>query len=105
VKRGITNRKNLKVAKASNGNARWWNILRRRHKGTRTFPSAIRDAVVDWVVHQANIIPSPMVSETLLVKLPGSTQKHRVTKLLLEITVRELQDRMLSELPIARDER
>jgi hypothetical protein len=29
VKRGITNRKNLKVAKASNENARWWNILRK----------------------------------------------------------------------------
>jgi hypothetical protein len=103
VKRGITNRKNLRVAKASNGNARWWNILRRRHKGTRTIPSFIRDAVVDWVVHHENVIPSPIVSETLFVKLPGSTQKHRVTKLLLEIPVRELHNRMLSELPVARD--
>jgi hypothetical protein len=105
VKRGITNRKNLKVAKVTDGNARWWNILKRHHKGTRTIPSSIRDAVVDWVVKHENVIPSPIVSETLFVKLPGSTQKQRVTKLLLEIPVRELHNRMLSELPVARDDR
>jgi hypothetical protein len=37
------------------------------------------------------------------VKAPGSTQKRRVNKLLLEIPVRELHNKMLSELAETRD--
>jgi hypothetical protein len=77
--------------------------LKRQHKGRRNIPSAIRDAVIDWVVNDENVIPSPLLNETILVKAPGSRQKRRVTKLLLEIPVRELHNKMLSELAETRD--
>jgi hypothetical protein len=103
AKKGMLNRQKIVIAKASGPNSRWWNILKRQHKGRRNIPSAIRDAVIDWVVNHENVIPSPLLNETILVKAPGSTQKRRVTKLLLEIPVRELHNKMLSELAETRD--
>jgi hypothetical protein len=103
AKKGMLNRQKIVIAKASGPNSRWWNILRRQHKGRRNIPSAIRDAVIDWVVNHENVIPSPLLNETILVTAPGSTQKRRVTKLLLEIPVRELHNKMLSELAETRD--
>jgi hypothetical protein len=53
--------------------------------------------VIDWVIKQENVINSPIFNETLLIKAPGCNQKTRVGKLLLDILVRELHNKMVSD--------
>jgi hypothetical protein len=52
--------------------------------------------VIDWVVKHENIIDLPIFNETLLIKGPGSNQTTQVGKLLLDIPVRELHNKIVS---------
>ena len=76
ARKGMLNRQKIAHAKASGHNSRWWNILKRQHKGRRNIPSSIRDDIIDWVVNHENVIPSPLLNETILVKAAGSMQKR-----------------------------
>jgi hypothetical protein len=50
----------------------------------------LRTKVVDWITSHEHVVNSPIYNETLLIKDPGTSEKRRVAKLLLEIPVREL---------------
>jgi hypothetical protein len=52
--------------------------------------------VINWVVKHENVINSPIFNETLLIKAPGSNQKTQVSKLLLDIPIRERHNKMVS---------
>jgi hypothetical protein len=76
AKKGMLTRQKIVAAKASGQNSRWWNILKRQHKGRRNIPTSIRDAVINWVVHNESVILSPFLNETILVKAAGTMQKR-----------------------------
>jgi hypothetical protein len=96
LKRAILTRKALKVSKGLSRNAKWLTILKRQWRGHRKITPAVKDAIVDWVTKHENVVTSPIYNETLLVKRPGSGEKHRVPKLLLEIPVRELHNLLVA---------
>lgn len=52
--------------------------------------------MIDWIIKHENVLNSPIVTVTLLIKAPSSNQKPQVGKLLLKIQVRELHNKMIS---------
>jgi hypothetical protein len=51
---------------------------------------------ISRVVYESpNVVESPIVNETILVKNIATGQKERVNKLLLQISIRELHNDML----------
>jgi len=71
-------------------------ILKRHWRGHRKITIAVKEAIVSWVHQHENVVTSPIYSKTLLVKRPGSIEKQRVPKLLLEIPVRELHNLLVA---------
>jgi hypothetical protein len=98
LKRAIQARKELLVSKAASRNAKWSMILKRRWKGHRKITPAVKQAIVHWIQSHENVVTSPIFNETILVKEPGSIEKRRVPKLLLEIPVRELHNLLVAPL-------
>ena len=96
LKRALQTRKALKVSKGVSRNAKWLTILKRHWRGHRKLTPAAKEAIVSWVRQHENVVTSPIYSETLQVKRPGSSEKHRVPKLLLEIPVRELHNLLVA---------
>ena len=96
LKKAMVNRNKLFASKVANQNAGWVNICQRRYKGQKV-SEPTRLAVIDWVVKHENVIDLPISNETLLIKAPGCNQKTQVGKLLLEIPVRELHNKMVSD--------
>ena len=92
----VQTRKALKVSKGVSRNEKWLTILKRYWRGHRKITPAVKEAIVSWVRQHGNVATLPIYSETLLVKGPGSSEKHRVPKLLLEIPVRELHNLLLA---------
>jgi hypothetical protein len=96
LKKAMVNQNKLFTSKAANQNARWVNICQRRYKGQKV-SEPTRLPVIHWVVKHENVINSPICYETLLIKAPGCNQKTQVGKLLLDISVRELHNKMVSD--------
>jgi hypothetical protein len=84
------------VAKGASRNAEYLVILRHQWKGCRKINPVVKQAVLNWIRSHENVVTSPIYNETILVKEPGSSEKCRVPKLLLEIPVPELHN-----LPVA----
>jgi hypothetical protein len=91
LKRAILTRKALKVSKGLSWNAKWLTIFKRQWRGHRKIMPAVKDAI-----KHENVVTLPIYNKTLLVKRPGSGEKHRVSKLLLEIPVRELHNLLVA---------
>jgi hypothetical protein len=52
---------------------------------------------VNWIQSHENVVTSPIYNENILVKQePGSIEKRRLPKLLLEIPVRELHNLLVA---------
>jgi hypothetical protein len=98
LKLAIQKRRELLVSKGASRNAKWLVILRRKWKGRRKISPVVKQAVVNWIQSHENVVTSPIYNETILVKEPGSNEKRRVPKLLLEVPVRELHNLLVAPL-------
>jgi hypothetical protein len=94
----IQKRRELLVSKGASRNAKWSVILRRKWKGRRKMSPVVKQAVVNWIQSHENVATSPICNETILAKEPGSNEKRRVPKLLLEVPVRELHNLLVAPL-------
>jgi hypothetical protein len=79
----MENRRTIKPSTATNIWTRFV-VCRKGHLG---ITAKVRLAVCDWIVNHKSVVHSPIAKDTLLVRLPGSLEKQRVGKLLLEIPV------------------
>ncbi len=57
---------------------------------------ALIQKVVDWVLRNSNVRESPIARDSLLIDEDGEGIKTRVPKLLLECSVRELHNELIS---------
>jgi hypothetical protein len=98
LRRAIQKRKELLLSKGASRNAKWSMILKRQWKGKGKISPFVKTAVVNWIKSHENVVTSPIYNETILVKEPGSNEKRRMPKLLLEIPVRELHNLLVAPL-------
>ena len=79
-----------------------WSIIKHRNNYS-TQQSSLYRALFEWVINHPHVISSPISRDTVLVTVPnpnGEGTKERVGKLLLEISVRELHQDLISPPPI-----
>jgi hypothetical protein len=83
----------IRVDKAINESAKWSGSRQRRHYSK--IKNTLKERLDIWIREHPNVRPSPITSDTLLVKNKVTGEKERVGKLILEIPVRELHNDML----------
>ena len=75
-----------------------WCVLRERAQ-YKTMQRTLRDALVNWILSHEHVIPSSLTADTILVFNPQTQKREPVTKLLLQISVRELHDDLIGPPP------
>ena len=76
-----------------------WSLVEAR-KGYTKITSAVKAALHAWVLNHPRVVNSPIANETLLVKNPATGEVERVSKLLGEISIREMHNDLIA-LPIS----
>ena len=72
-----------------------WSQVKAR-RGHRKVTEEIRMALHEWIFAHPRVVNSPIANDTLLVLNPQTGKKERTGKLLLEISVRELHNDLIS---------
>ena len=72
-----------------------WSSVEAR-KGHSRITKAVKEALHGWVLDHPRVVDSPLTNDTLLVLNEATGKKERVGKLLLEISVRELHNDLIS---------
>ena len=57
---------------------------------------ALRQEIVDWIMKNSNVRQSPITRDTLLIADADNKVKRRVPKLLLECSMRQLHNELIS---------
>ena len=57
---------------------------------------ALRQEIVDWIIKNSNVRESPIARDTLLIADADTKVKLRVTELLLECSMRQLQNEIIA---------
>ena len=56
----------------------------------------MRQEIVDWIMKNSNVLQSPINRDTLLIVYEDTKVKHRVLKLLLECSMRQLHNELIA---------
>ena len=56
----------------------------------------LRQKLFEWIMKNSNVIDSPIAHDTLLITDAESGVKRRVPKLLLECSMRQLQNELIA---------
>ena len=72
-----------------------WSQVAKRKGHSKVTPE-IWKKLFQWFLDCEYIIPSPIANDTLLVSNPDRNEKEHVSKLLLEIPMRELHNLLIS---------
>ena len=56
----------------------------------------IKNYLSDWIMHHPQILQSPIVNDFTKVKIDGHTEPQLVPKLLLQVSIRELHNKLFS---------
>ena len=63
---------------------------------TKRVNKALRQEIVDWITKNSNVRQSPITRDTLLIADADTKAKRRVTKLLLECSLRQLHNELIA---------
>ena len=63
---------------------------------TKQISKALRKETVDWIMKNSNVCQSPITRDTLLIVDADTKVKRRVPKLLLECSMRQLHNELIS---------
>ena len=56
----------------------------------------IRKYIYDWIIHHVQVVQSPIANDFLKVRIDGYTEPQLVPTLLLQVSVRELHNNLIS---------
>ena len=77
------------------GNTPW--ALKQKQKGHSKISEEIKKYLYNWVIHHPQVVQSPIANDFLKVKIYGYTEPQIVPKLLLQVSVRELHNNLVSD--------
>ena len=73
--------------------------MKKNKSGYSKVSPSLRKKVVDWILKHPNVVQSPICNDKVFVKNRSTGEKEKVTKLLLECSVRELHNDLISPPP------
>ena len=76
-----------------------WACVKER-QGHSEITLAVKELLHAWVLNHPRVVNSPIANETLLVTNPQTGERERVSKLLREITIREMHNDLIA-LPVS----
>ena len=56
----------------------------------------IKKSLYNWIMHHTQVVQSPIANDCLKVKIDGYTEQQLVPKCLLQVSVRELYNNLVS---------
>ena len=91
-KKASTKRGHL-IAQVKNTSVKW--SIKPCIVRTKKISKALRKEIVDWIMKNSNMRQSPMIRDTLLIADADTKVKRRVPKLLLECSMRQLNNELI----------
>ena len=70
--------------------------LKKKRKGNLKIDEQIKKSLYNWIMHHQPVLQSPVVNDFLKVKIDGITEPQLVPKLLLQVSVREIHNNLVS---------
>ena len=71
--------------------------IKQKRKGHSKISEEIRKSLYNWIIHHTQVVQSPIANDCLKVKINGHTEPQLVTKLLLQVSVREPHNNLVSD--------
>ena len=71
--------------------------IEKNRKGNSKINDQIKKSLYNWIMHHPQVVQSPIVNDCLKVKIDGHTEPQLVPKLLLQVSVRELHNNLVSD--------
>ena len=65
-------------------------------KGHTKINAQVRKSLYNWILQHSQVVQSPISNDCLKVSIGGHSEPQLVTKLLLQVSVRELHNSMVS---------
>ena len=69
--------------------------LKQKQKGHSKISEQIKKSLYNWIMHHAQVMQSPIENDCLQVKIDGYTEPQLVPKLLLQVSVREIDKNLV----------
>ena len=70
--------------------------LKQKRKWNSKINDQINKSLYNWIMNHPQVVQSPIFHDCLKVKIDGHTEPQLVQKLLLQVSVRELHDNLVS---------
>ena len=70
--------------------------LKQNQKLNSNIDEQIKKSLYNWIVHDPQVVQLPIANYFLKVKIDGHTEPQLVSKLLLQLSVRELHNNIVS---------
>ena len=71
--------------------------LKKKRKGNSKINDQIKKSLYNWIIHHPQVFQSPIVNDFPKVKFDGHTVPQLVPKFLLQVSVKELHNNLVSE--------
>ena len=71
--------------------------MKQKRKGNLKFSEEISKSSHNWIIHHPQVLQSPIANDCMKVKIDGYTEPQLVPKLLLQVSVRELHNNLVSD--------
>ena len=72
----------------------FWSSITNR-KGHTKINADVKKYIYNWILQHPQIVQSPIANDCLKVSIGGHSEPHLVPKLLLQVSVRELHNKMV----------
>ena len=76
------------------GNTSW--ALKQRRKRNSKIDEQIRKSLYNWIIHHPQFVQSPIINDCRKVKIDVHTEPKLVPKLLLQVSLREIHNNLVS---------
>ena len=69
--------------------------MKQNRKGNSKIDEQIKKSLYKWIIHHPQVVQLPIVNDCLKVKIDGHAEPQLVTKMLLQVSVRELHNKLV----------
>ena len=97
--KNITYYRQFRAAKSKRKSIKFGNIpwsLNKRRKGNPKIDEQIKKSPYNWIMHYPQVVQSPIDNDCLTVKIDVHNEPQLVTKLLFQVSIRELHNNLVS---------
>ena len=71
--------------------------MKQKRKGNSKIDEQIKKSLYNWIMHHPQVVQSQIVNDCMKVKIDGYTETQLVPKLLLQVSIREPHNNLVSD--------